>query len=91
MSENLCTVCGLPIEIGQWPCVKTIRPHGKSVQTDVFVPYFDIGLGMQVNSFADRWRGMKETGMQYRDKLRPGDISARRDRIEERKKEERRG
>lgn len=23
-----CTVCGLPLAIGQFPCVKTIRPHG---------------------------------------------------------------
>ena len=42
----------------------TIRPHGRSVQNTVFIPYFDIALGRQVNSFADRWRGMKEMDCQ---------------------------
>jgi len=86
-----CSVCGLPISVGEWPCVKTIRPHGRSVQTDVFVPYFDVGLGEQINSYADRWRHMRQKQMQYRDLPSTGDLSARRDRLEERKKEEARG
>lgn len=62
-----------------------------SVQATPFVPYFDEGLGIQVNSFADRWTGMRRAGLQYRDLPSKGDLSARRDRIEERKREERRG
>jgi len=27
---NLCAVCGLPLEIGQFGCITTIRPHGEA-------------------------------------------------------------
>lgn len=94
-----CAVCGLPIAVGDWPCVKTIRPHGKSVQTDVFSTYFDIGLGEEVTSLGDRWKGMKEqrdprTGdvvrerLEYRDKMSKGDQSARLDRVAEQRREQ---
>lgn len=25
-----CEVCGLPLEIGEFPCIKTIRPHARA-------------------------------------------------------------
>lgn len=90
---DLCTVCGLPLEVGDWPCVRTIRPHGRSVQNTVFVPYFDVALGVQVDSLAQRWRLMKPEmdgdevsrgKLEYRDKMSKGDLSARNDRIHER-------
>jgi hypothetical protein len=31
VSATLCTVCGLPLEIGEYPCVFTARPHGRPV------------------------------------------------------------
>ena len=83
---DLCTVCGLPIEVGDWPCVYTQRPHGKSVQTNPFPTYFDTGLGREVSSLGDRWKAMRDGKLDYREKLRPGDLSARRDRIEHEKK-----
>jgi hypothetical protein len=85
--EHLCSVCGLPLAVGDWPCVATIRPHGKSVQTNAFVTYFDIGLGVQIDSLGQRWRVMKDQHVDYRDKLSRGDLSARRDRIEQQKRE----
>lgn len=91
--EHLCTVCGLPLAVGDWPCVSTIRPHGKSVQTAPFAAYFDIGLGREVTSLGDRWQAMKgtqdpESGkvwgkLDYREKVSPGELSARKDRIHE--------
>jgi hypothetical protein len=88
---DLCTVCGLPLEVGQQGCITTIRPHEPVLTYHPFIPYFDIGLGVQVNSHAERWRHMRNAKMDYRDKLSAGDLSARRDRVEERKREERRG
>jgi hypothetical protein len=85
---TLCNVCGLPIKIGDWPCVNTIREHEPALVTPPFQAYFDIGLGEQVNSFADRWRLMRQKGLQYRDLPRPGDLSARRDRVEQQRREQ---
>lgn len=84
MSEP-CAVCGLPLEIGQWPCITTPRPHDRSVQLQPFVPYFDYGLGEYVTSLGDRWAAMKRHGLDYKDHPTKGDLSARRDRIEQQK------
>jgi predicted amidophosphoribosyltransferase len=62
-----------------------------SVQATPFSPYFDVALGVHVSSLAERWKHMRNAHVDYRDKLSPGQLSARRDRIEERKKEEARG
>lgn len=94
---HLCEVCGLPITVGQWPCVKTVRPHGPSVQNTVFIPYFDVALGVQVDSLAQRWRLMRPEmdgdhvvrgQLDYREKMSKGDLSARKDRIYQQKREE---
>ncbi len=82
-TPELCTVCGLPLEVGDWPCVTTIRPHGKSVQTSAFAAYFDQGLGREVTGLGDRHAAMREKKLDYRDKMSPGDLSARNDRIHE--------
>lgn len=82
-----CTVCGLPLAIGEWPCVTTIKPHGTSVQTNAFAEYFDTGLGMQVTSLGQRKQAMRANKLDYRDLPRRGDLSARRDRIEQQKRE----
>ena len=88
LEDGLCTVCGLPLASGDWPCIYTIRPHGKSVQTAPFTPYFDVGLGEYVTSLGQRRALMKEHHLDYRDKVSHGELSARRDRIEEQKKRE---
>ncbi len=97
---SVCTVCGLPLSIGEWPCVTTIRPHAPSVQTAPFAAYFDIGLGREVTSLGDRWQAMKgtmdpESGkvwgkLDYREKMSKGALSARMDRIHEQKRDDRR-
>lgn len=68
--------CGGPVE-------QVFKPSMSYVP---FTPYFDYGLGREITSFADRWRAMRQTGMQYRDLPSKGDLSARRDRIEEAKR-----
>ncbi len=61
-----------------------------------FLPYFDVALGREVTSFADRWAAMKPVmdgdvevrgRLEYREKLSKGALSARRDRIEQQRKE----
>jgi hypothetical protein len=59
-----------------------------SVQATPFAEYFDIGLGETVTSFADRWRHMRQKGLQYRDLPAKGELSARRDQIEQQKREQ---
>lgn len=97
--SDVCEVCGLPIAVGDWPCVTTIRPHGKSVQTDPFKPYFDVGLGKEITSLGDRRAAMRgeiddvsgerRNKLDYREKLAPGEISARQDRIRQQQRDAR--
>src|SRR2546423_13000851 len=83
-----CQVCHLPIAVGDWPCISRVRRHAPALRNvPPFVAYFDIGLGRDITSFADRWRAMRELNVVDRPKLRAGDLSARRDKIEEGKKE----
>lgn len=89
MSETdktvVCDTCGQAYGIGQSPYCKD--GHGVVQAHHPFIPYFDHALGAQIDSHAQRWRLMKERKLDYRDKLSPGDIAARRDRVEETKKE----
>lgn len=63
---DTCEKCGKTLEIGEWPwCGHGFPSKGT---TAPFVPYFDIGLGRQINSQADRWREMKKQGCQYSSK-----------------------
>lgn len=64
LESFLCQVCGLPIAVGEWGCITTIRPHGKSVQTHAFVAYFDYGLGKEITSLGDRHSAMRPEGTQ---------------------------
>lgn len=75
-----CETCGGPVE----------QAYSHSVQATVFTPYFDIGLGQQINSLPERRKAMRNARMDYRDLPDKGTLSARRDRMEERRKEERR-
>ncbi len=74
-----CPTCGAPVE-NDW--------MAPSRQSHPFASYFDWGLGVEVTSLGQRHQLMRENALDYRDKLKPGDISARNDRINERKKEE---
>jgi hypothetical protein len=83
---HLCDVCGLPLEIGQQGCISTIRPHGPLAQPSGFTAYFDVGLGEYVTSLGQRHQLMRRNKLDYRDKMSPGDVSARRDREHERQR-----
>jgi hypothetical protein len=86
VSEDICAVCGKPIQIGEWPCVYTPRPHERSVQTAPFVAYYDHGLGMEITGLGDRQAEMRRNNLHYREHPSKGDLSARRDRLEERRR-----
>jgi hypothetical protein len=50
-----CEKCGVPIHIGHdYRC-----PHEKALPTKGFEPYFDMGLGIQVNGPGDRHKAMR--------------------------------
>jgi len=82
-----CAVCGLPLAVGEQGCIATIRPHEPVLTYRPFTPYFDFALGQQIDSHAQRWRVMRQKKLDYRDKMDKGTLSARRDRIEEERKE----
>ncbi len=65
---TLCEKCGKEYGIGDWPFCD--GGHGKPSRgtTAPFVPYFDMGLGKQINSQAERWKHMKAQGVQYSSK-----------------------
>ena len=83
-----CDVCGLPIAIGDYPCISTPRPHAQALKSkaELFSVYFDYGLGAEVTAPDHRRRLMKAGKLDYRDKMRPGEISARKDRIADQKR-----
>lgn len=57
--------CGELLHVGDWPYC----PHGPTRPYHPFVPYFDEGLGEQVNSLSDRWRFMREKKLDYRGRV----------------------
>jgi len=76
-----CETCGGPIE----------RLWTTSTPADGFEAFFDIALGRYVTGWGDIRKGMREEHLDFRDKMRPGDLSARRDRIAEQQQEAKRG
>lgn len=45
-----CDTCNKKLRVGEWPWC----PHGKPTPSKGFEPYFDIGLGAQINTPGDR-------------------------------------
>ncbi len=84
----ICDRCGAEVQIGDWPCnPEKGRGHERALNVPIFVPYFDIGLGEHVESIGHRLSLMRKHGLVDRPKLTAGDMSARRDRIEQQKRE----
>ena len=93
-----CTACGREWErfstvaMRYTPCeacsgvVEQLFKH--SVQAIPFVAYFDIALGKEITSHAERWTAMRAQHVDYREKMAPGELSARRDRIEQQRREQ---
>lgn len=72
-------------------CTATLtQVHRPTPRYRPFNPYFDIGLGEEITSYAHRRRVMKSQGMDYRDHPSPGDASARLDKIADTRRELRR-
>lgn len=86
--QIVCEKCGVAFSIGQSPFCRD--GHGFVVPDDtLFSPYDDFALGEHVTSPAHRRQLMREKKLEYREKVSPGELSARRDRGEEKRKEER--
>lgn len=84
--DERCQICGRPLLVGQWPCIRTPRAHSPVGAYVPFKPYFDIALGRQINSLADRWRAKRELHCDEVDGLSRGDLSAVHDRARERRR-----
>lgn len=76
-----CEACGAALQIGEHP----FCPHGFPMAYRPFKAYFDIALGRQIDSQADRWRAQRDLNVQPRDGMSHGDLSARRDKLEQQK------
>ena len=72
---QLCPQCGEGL-------VMVLKPRAMTG----FEPRFDYGLGREVTGCGDVHQAMRAKALDYRDHVRPGDLSARLDRIEERKR-----
>lgn len=75
---QVCEECGGPLTLIPKPQPKYVPFHS----------YFDIGLGVEVTGRDHRRRVMRDNALDYRDIPRPGDRTARQDKIHERKREE---
>lgn len=93
-----CTVCGLPLAVGQQGCIIRIVPHEPVPVYHPFIAYFDLAMGEQIDSHGQRMRMMRgekncdgdeiRPRLEYRDHVSRGEQSARHDRIRERQKAE---
>lgn len=82
-----CAVCGLPIAIGEFPCITTVRPHGRVQPRGGFEPHFDIGLGQYVTGWGDVRKAMREHHLDFRDHPSQSWLNERKDRIREQRQE----
>lgn len=71
-----CETCGSPVQV-----LITVGTKSKG-----FEPYFNDGLGVYVTGQGDINKAMREASADYRPLPTKGDLSARRDRIEERRR-----
>jgi len=81
-----CDRCGKALEIGDWPFCGPNRDHGKVQPRGAFEPHFDIALGEYVTGWGDVRQHMRRKQLDFRDHPSAGDLSARRDRIEQQKR-----
>lgn len=83
MEMTQCEHCGVAYGVGQSPYCKD--GHGRVLPSKGFEPYFNISLGRYVTGWGDIRQAMRQEKVDFRDHPRPGDVSARRDRIEQQK------
>lgn len=63
MNTATCDMCGTVYGIGQSPFCRDA--HAFVEEYHPFVPRFDIALGKQTDTLADRWRFMREKKLDY--------------------------
>lgn len=90
----VCEMCCRRFGVGQSP--RCLDGHDYVSGYHPFTPYFDVGLGREVTSLADRWQGMKaqppdeftegRPKLEYRDHPTKGELAARKDRAMQRRK-----
>ena len=78
----ICSKCDHDVEIGEYP----FCPHERVMAYHPFKPYFDIGLGEYVSSFAERETIRKRLGLEWKDQPTEGDLNARKDWANEQRK-----
>lgn len=85
--DRVVCECGITYGIGDSPWCKDkhapVQPRGG------FEPRFDIALGEYVTGWGDVKQHMRRKHLDYREHPSAGDLSARRDRIEEGKRQQR--
>ena len=74
--EQDCDHCGRRLE-------KVLRPQRSYKPWE---PYFDEGLGVHVTGKQHRARVMRDLGMEFKDHMSKGDLSARKDKVYEQRR-----
>lgn len=75
---HICTVCGLPLQVGEFPCVLTPKPHGRGAFTNF---KDDIPGGLVVENYgphpirfdshSERRAYMKAHGLREKERFSP--------------------
>jgi hypothetical protein len=84
----ICDKCGNDYDIGDW----IFCPHGSIRERRPFKGWVDENISdspVEITSLSQWNRMMKANNMELRDGLRPGDISARKDKCEQIRREQR--
>jgi hypothetical protein len=66
--------------------VYTPRPHGKAPPSKGYEARFDVGLGREVTGWGDVRKAMREDRLDFREHPSKGEMSARQDRANERRR-----
>ena len=84
VAEIRCERCGTALRVGDFP----FCPHAPTQPYRPFISYFDIGLGREITSLAQRNRVEHQTNSVARDTMSKGRISERLDKIRDAKREQ---
>lgn len=79
-----CESCGVEYGVGCSPWCRD--GHARVTPRGGFEPRFDIGLGREVTGWGDVKQEMRRKKLDYREHPSNGDLSARKDRIEQQKR-----
>ena len=86
--DALCDRCYTPLSAGVHGVnVCPYEPRRDMIPSQGFEPRFDIGLGEYVTGWGDIRQQMRRKHLDFRDHPSPGDLSARRDRAMQQRRE----